>query len=185
MVYYYLSRDTTNKLNRKEDETMQNTTSVKVPKKYEHMIKLIEKDDEGYWAISEDGYYFGGMGAHTAHEYNQKELLAMIRTLRECDCEQCKPEEEMEEEEVVVAEEAIEEAKAFRASLELDATKGPTYRVYKGYLIDGEEFLFVVSSVREPSFRQEVERGDLVMTIGELVYETKDRNEARAMATEF
>lgn len=70
---------------------MTNTTSIKVPKKYQHMIDTIEHDSEGYWAYSKAGYQFAGMGGqcHTAHEDTQKELLSMIRTLEKCECKNC------------------------------------------------------------------------------------------------
>lgn len=73
---------------------MKNNTKIKVAKKYQGMIELIEKDSDGYWAYAKDGFYFGGMGCHTAHEDTQKELLAMIRTLKECDCDDCQSEGE-------------------------------------------------------------------------------------------
>jgi hypothetical protein len=73
---------------------MKNTTTIKVPKKYQHMLELIEKDSDGYWSYSNPGYQFAGMGCHTAHEDTQKELLEMISTLEKCDCEGCKREGE-------------------------------------------------------------------------------------------
>lgn len=72
---------------------MNNATSVKIPRKYESMIDVIEKDSEGYWAYSKKGFCFGGMdsrGCHTAHEYTQAELLKMVRSLKTCDCDHCK-----------------------------------------------------------------------------------------------
>lgn len=69
---------------------MQNLTKIKIPKKYQDKLELIDNEgSEGYWAYSNKGFQFGGMGCHTAHEYTVKELLAMIRTLEPCDCEQC------------------------------------------------------------------------------------------------
>ena len=68
---------------------MKNTTSVRMPKKYQGMIAEIYKDSEGYWAYSKSGHLFEGTGCHTAHEYSQSDLLAMIRTLGECDCKDC------------------------------------------------------------------------------------------------
>lgn len=70
---------------------MKNTTTVRVPKKYQPMIELIEHDSDGYWAYSNYGYHFSGMGGdcHTAHEDTHKDLLNMIRTLEPCDCREC------------------------------------------------------------------------------------------------
>jgi predicted nucleic acid binding AN1-type Zn finger protein len=72
---------------------MNNTTTIKVAKKYQGMLETIEKDSDGYWAYSNKGFQFAGMGCHTAHEDTQKDLLAMIRTLEPCECEQCQEEE--------------------------------------------------------------------------------------------
>lgn len=70
---------------------MKNNSNVKVPKKYQHMLEEIdfESRDSGYWAYSKKGFKFKYMGCHTAHEYNQKELLDVIRTLIPCNCEEC------------------------------------------------------------------------------------------------
>jgi hypothetical protein len=70
---------------------MINLTKVRIPKKYENMIMEVDKDSDGYWAYTEKGYYFKGMGreCHTAHEYTQSEFLAMIRTVAPCNCQKC------------------------------------------------------------------------------------------------
>lgn len=68
---------------------MINTTTIKVPKKYEGMIQFVEKDCDGYWAYSLPGFYFPDMGCHTAHEDTQAALLEMIRTIKPCDCKEC------------------------------------------------------------------------------------------------
>lgn len=67
-------------------------TNIKVPKKYQAMLEEIdfEGSESGYWAYTKKGYYFEEMECHTAHEYTQKELLAVIRTIKPCDCENCK-----------------------------------------------------------------------------------------------
>jgi hypothetical protein len=71
---------------------MENTTSIKIPKKYESKLELVERDSDGYWAYSIKGFQFEGMGGecHTAHEDTQHELLKMIRTVIPCNCKQCK-----------------------------------------------------------------------------------------------
>ncbi|MEH7210116.1 hypothetical protein V7094_28575 [Priestia megaterium] len=71
---------------------MKSNTNMQVPKKYQAMLEEIDFEgrDSGYWAYSKTGYYFADMDCHTAHEDTQKELLSMIRTLKPCDCEQCK-----------------------------------------------------------------------------------------------
>lgn len=67
--------------NRLGQLTMTNKTNINIPKKYAGMIELVEKDGDGYWAYAKEGYWFPVMGCQTAHEYTQKELLAMIRTV--------------------------------------------------------------------------------------------------------
>ena len=71
---------------------MENTTTIKIPKKYQSKLQVVEKDGDGYWAYSEKGFYFAGMGSecHTAHEDTQAELVKMIRTVKSCGCEECK-----------------------------------------------------------------------------------------------
>jgi hypothetical protein len=73
--------------------TVKNNSNVKVPKKYQPMLAEIDYEGrgDGYWAYSKEGYHFAGMGSecHTAHEYNQNDLLEMIRTLKPCDCDKC------------------------------------------------------------------------------------------------
>lgn len=65
---------------------------------------------------------------------------------------------------------------------------GLTFRVYKGrHSLDHDEIQFMVSSLREPSFREDIRKGEFLIDEDSLVliHETSDRNEARAMATEF
>lgn len=71
---------------------MKNTTSIKIPKKYQHMIELVEHDSDGYWAYTNNGFYFPSMECHTAHEWNQKDLLEKIRDIEKCECHECKGE---------------------------------------------------------------------------------------------
>lgn len=69
---------------------MKNRTKIKVPKKYEHMIEEIFHDSDGYWAYSNPGFEFEEMQCHTAHEDTQSRLLSVIRSLRPCECDECK-----------------------------------------------------------------------------------------------
>ncbi|WP_080871748.1 hypothetical protein [Oceanobacillus timonensis] len=68
---------------------MKNNTKIRIPKKYQHMLTEVDKDSDGYWAYSEYGYRFSFMESHTAHEDTQKELLSVIDTLEECNCDEC------------------------------------------------------------------------------------------------
>lgn len=81
---------------------MKNTTSIKVPKKYQHMVDDIYHDSEkGYWCHSENGYYFSEVdyGIHIIREDTQKLLLEMIRSLRPCECKDCIRSDEQSESE--------------------------------------------------------------------------------------
>ena len=62
---------------------MTNKTNVKVPKKYQSMIELIEyeEENEGYWLYSNEGYIIGSTGCHTSSVDTQKQLLEEIRTI--------------------------------------------------------------------------------------------------------
>ena len=79
---------------------MRNYTGMKVAKKYEDKIELIEKDMDGVWAYTEKGYKFESSDCHTERQDNQKELYKAIRTVVPCDCKQCQAEEVEEVEEV-------------------------------------------------------------------------------------
>lgn len=68
---------------------MVNTTSIKIPKKYEHMLELVEQDSDGYWAYTNVGYYSPYMDCHTMREDTQAALLFEIRRIKPCDCDQC------------------------------------------------------------------------------------------------
>lgn len=65
---------------------MKNSTKIKVPKKYEHMIEEIWQEDDGwsergpsYWVTIADGFWSPQMQCHTLHESSQKEILELIR----------------------------------------------------------------------------------------------------------
>lgn len=73
---------------------MKNTTRVRIPKRYQDMIEEVynDSDGRGYWCFSKKGYYFSDMdyGVHIVREDTQKHLIDMIRSLRPCECEECK-----------------------------------------------------------------------------------------------
>lgn len=71
---------------------MKNTTNIKIPKKYQHMIDEIFHDSDGYWGYTKNGYKFDDTECHTAHGNTQSELLQDIRSLTKCDCSECKGE---------------------------------------------------------------------------------------------
>lgn len=70
---------------------MKNDTAIKVPKKYEAVLAIVEEDPDGYWAYTVPGHYFvdAGPDCHTAHESSQRELLTVIRSVASCDCPRC------------------------------------------------------------------------------------------------
>lgn len=74
---------------------MINKTKIKIPKKYQPFISLVEKeyqmggDDYMYWAYAIDGYYFTATEAHSANGYTQSQLLQDLRTVEKCNCEEC------------------------------------------------------------------------------------------------
>lgn len=69
---------------------MQNNSTIKVPKKYQHMIELIDDEGtEGYWVYTNHGYYSPDMECHTIHEYTQAEVLQKIRNIEPCNCKEC------------------------------------------------------------------------------------------------
>lgn len=69
---------------------MKNTTNMKLAKKYEDKVKLVEKDFDGYWGYSEKGFMFKSTGSHTAHGETQKEFLSDLKSITKCDCKDCK-----------------------------------------------------------------------------------------------
>lgn len=76
---------------------MENTTTLKIAKKYEAGIKLIEKDGEGYWAYAEEGYIFENTDCATIHEYTQADFMKAVRTLVKVEVEAITAEEIKEE----------------------------------------------------------------------------------------
>lgn len=80
-----------------------------------------------------------------------------------------------------------EAAKRFRSEA-LEQEMKSVYRVYQAKLKnDGDTIQFCVSLVREVSFIEDVKKGQYLIDLDTLtlIKETEDRNEARAMATEF
>lgn len=58
-----------------------------------------------------------------------------------------------------------------------------SYRVYEGFsLPEREQFKFAVSVVREVSLRREIEAGERLLEIGELLHQVDSRVEALHLA---
>ena len=62
---------------------MENTTNIKIPKKYHTAIKEIYKDEDGYWCILNKGYTSGIDEGRVIHEESAKGLLREIRNIKE------------------------------------------------------------------------------------------------------
>ena len=81
-VHKVIVEEVIEEISKEEEPEFINNTTIKIPKKYQHMLEEVDQDDDGYWAYAREGYIFPEMGCRTAHEYTQKDLLAMIRTLQ-------------------------------------------------------------------------------------------------------
>ena len=68
---------------------MKNNTSIKVPKKYQHMIKEICHDEDGWWVCTKRGFYVEYEGLHCMSFDTRKALERYIRTIGVCHCEDC------------------------------------------------------------------------------------------------
>ena len=60
---------------------MKNSTTIKIPKKYQHMIDEVLKDQDGYWVYLKDGYYSPTLDCGTIHEDTIKDVLKEIRKI--------------------------------------------------------------------------------------------------------
>jgi len=69
-----------------------NHTKIKVPRKYQPMIREIYRDEDGYWLYTAKGYYASGtdLECHVIHADTQNEILEGIRQIIPCSCNQCK-----------------------------------------------------------------------------------------------
>jgi hypothetical protein len=61
---------------------MRNSTTIRVPQKYRHMIYSIYKDTEGYWVYLENGYYSHIVDKRIFHEKTIKDTLKEIRLIK-------------------------------------------------------------------------------------------------------
>jgi len=74
---------------------MENTTSIKVPKKYHKMIRFLETElqDDGettyYWLYTEKGYAIEYEGIHVMSEETRSAIIADIRDIIPCTCDEC------------------------------------------------------------------------------------------------
>jgi len=58
---------------------MDNRTNYKVPKKYQSMVSMIVKDQDGVWIYLHTDYINDVTGCSTIHETSYKECLEQLR----------------------------------------------------------------------------------------------------------
>ena len=61
---------------------MINKTKMRIPKKYHLAIDEIMHDSTGYWIWLNEDYISTETGTHTIHEYNQKDVLMQLKTIK-------------------------------------------------------------------------------------------------------
>ena len=58
---------------------MENRTSYKIPQKYQHMVQLVMRDQDGVWIYLNDGYESNSTGSEVIHEDTFRECMAQLR----------------------------------------------------------------------------------------------------------
>lgn len=58
---------------------MINETKMRIPKKYQPMIKEIHRESDGVWVTLNDGFKSTNTDSHTIHETNQADAMEQIR----------------------------------------------------------------------------------------------------------
>lgn len=46
--------------------------------------------DDGYWFYLAPGWYWDDPGLHSVHEWNVRDMLRAYRSIRPCDCVECR-----------------------------------------------------------------------------------------------
>src|SRR5699024_4051809 len=69
---------------------MKNKTGMKIAKKYQPALELVEADFDGTRAYTNPGYKFASTDCHTAVADTQKEVYKDIQSITTCDCQECK-----------------------------------------------------------------------------------------------
>lgn len=82
---------------------MKNKTGMKIAKKYQPALELVEADFDGTWAYTNPGYKFASTDCHTAVADTQKEVYKDIQSITTCDCQECKDVIEKQEREAAEA----------------------------------------------------------------------------------
>lgn len=62
----------------------------RLPKKYEDRVEeMWYEDGDGWWAACRTGWMVEATGCHTAHGETKAAMMAELRTLAPCHCEEC------------------------------------------------------------------------------------------------
>lgn len=60
---------------------MENRTNYRIPQRYQHMIQLVMKDQDGVWIYLNDGYYNSTTDCEIIHEDTFTECMKQLRTV--------------------------------------------------------------------------------------------------------
>jgi len=62
---------------------------MRIPKKYEERVELLEHDEDGWWIYLNYGWCWDCKGLHIIHEDTQKEALRCLKNTNRCNCDEC------------------------------------------------------------------------------------------------
>lgn len=120
-----------------------NDTKIKVAKKYVDKLEVLYKEEDLYWVETIPGFYFPMTETHVSNAETQAGILAEIRTIEVCECDECKKalgqaKEEVEEdfkETTKEIEEKVEMEKPYRKITpeEIAAIRSPRTFRYSYY----------------------------------------------------
>jgi hypothetical protein len=67
-------------------------TIARLERKYPGVIEEVslEGPEDGYWLYLTPGWIRQGTGTHCVHEWTAKDLIAGMREVEKCDCEECR-----------------------------------------------------------------------------------------------
>lgn len=68
---------------------MFNDTNIKIPMRYRFGLEGVYEENGIYWAYTKAGSYFEATGSHTASGRTPEYILAEIKTMIECRCDNC------------------------------------------------------------------------------------------------
>ncbi|MCK9577526.1 MAG: hypothetical protein M0R51_16600 [Clostridia bacterium] len=74
---------------------MINSTTLKIPKKYQPMIEFVDVECSTcdntpvYWIYLNPGFCFGYSGWHLCNGLTQTEISDILSSIQPCNCEEC------------------------------------------------------------------------------------------------